>query len=405
MLSFRITLETLTPLFLGGAEARGAPELRPPAFRGALRYWLRAAIGGNGHNALEKMRELEGRVFGSAGDGNDGSSSTILIRNGAQNFKTVSYSQIVEAHKTPDGKVKIGKTGLSYLFFAARSTRNEPERSGLSGTFEIVMQARFALSSEKAEMRQAYAALWLLTHIGGLGSRAKRGGGNIQVIKIDPIPQFATDLPLLIGATSPVSLAQELTKGISVAKKWLNVPSNDKETYLPDFDVLDTNTCKIWVIDKEFDTSLDALNSLGLIYQGFRKWRKPDYDTVKNAMKTGQNLVQPVQRAAFGLPIPYLYRSLDKDQSILQANDFDRRASPISFRVLKLANKKFALVVVWFKSRFLPSQQKLKLIHHKAERFGNAPSDTIINDFLTGKDNQNQSSLQDKGWKLIEVIL
>jgi CRISPR-associated protein Cmr1 len=43
-----VTLETVTPLFLGGAEAQDRnkpPELRPPAFRGALRYWLQAVLG------------------------------------------------------------------------------------------------------------------------------------------------------------------------------------------------------------------------------------------------------------------------------------------------------------------------------------------------------------------------
>ena len=44
--SLTVTLETVTPPFLGGADPRGAPELRPPAFRGAMRYWLRAALGG-----------------------------------------------------------------------------------------------------------------------------------------------------------------------------------------------------------------------------------------------------------------------------------------------------------------------------------------------------------------------
>ena len=44
-----ISLETTTPLFLGGAYSRpdishsGDPELHPPTFRGALRYWLRQA--------------------------------------------------------------------------------------------------------------------------------------------------------------------------------------------------------------------------------------------------------------------------------------------------------------------------------------------------------------------------
>lgn len=34
----KLTLETVTPLFLGGADPRGAPELRPPSLRGAMRY-------------------------------------------------------------------------------------------------------------------------------------------------------------------------------------------------------------------------------------------------------------------------------------------------------------------------------------------------------------------------------
>lgn len=39
-----VKLETVTPLFLGGAEPRGEPELRPPAFRGAMRHWLQVEV-------------------------------------------------------------------------------------------------------------------------------------------------------------------------------------------------------------------------------------------------------------------------------------------------------------------------------------------------------------------------
>jgi CRISPR-associated protein Cmr1 len=42
-MSVELTLETVTPLFLGGALHQ--PELRPASVRGALRYWLRAALG------------------------------------------------------------------------------------------------------------------------------------------------------------------------------------------------------------------------------------------------------------------------------------------------------------------------------------------------------------------------
>ena len=45
MPSITFDLETVTPLFLSGADQTIA-ELRPPAFRGALRYWFRALAGG-----------------------------------------------------------------------------------------------------------------------------------------------------------------------------------------------------------------------------------------------------------------------------------------------------------------------------------------------------------------------
>ena len=39
------TLQTITPLFLAGADQTKA-ELRAPSFRGLMRYWQRALVGG-----------------------------------------------------------------------------------------------------------------------------------------------------------------------------------------------------------------------------------------------------------------------------------------------------------------------------------------------------------------------
>ena len=35
----------ITPAFLGGANPKGTPELRPPTIKGALRFWWRAQRG------------------------------------------------------------------------------------------------------------------------------------------------------------------------------------------------------------------------------------------------------------------------------------------------------------------------------------------------------------------------
>lgn len=36
------TLKVLTPMFMGGADPEGAPELRAASIRGAMRFWFRA---------------------------------------------------------------------------------------------------------------------------------------------------------------------------------------------------------------------------------------------------------------------------------------------------------------------------------------------------------------------------
>jgi len=57
-------LETVTPLFLGGADPRGEPELRAASFRGALRFWLRALLGGMiGDKNLDALHQAEATVF------------------------------------------------------------------------------------------------------------------------------------------------------------------------------------------------------------------------------------------------------------------------------------------------------------------------------------------------------
>jgi len=60
------TLRTLTPLFLAGADQTTA-ELRAPSFRGILRYWQRALVGGL--VPLETVKNIETTVFGATDTG------------------------------------------------------------------------------------------------------------------------------------------------------------------------------------------------------------------------------------------------------------------------------------------------------------------------------------------------
>ncbi len=54
--------ETITPMFLSGADGR-TPELRPPSIKGMMRFWWRAL---HGHLAIEKLKEKEAEIFGAS---------------------------------------------------------------------------------------------------------------------------------------------------------------------------------------------------------------------------------------------------------------------------------------------------------------------------------------------------
>jgi len=148
-----ITLETVTPLFLAGAEPRGTPELRAPAFRGALRYWLRAALGGAiGDQNLKGLHRLESAVFGST----DGGSPIHLRLHGS----------------LAPTKAKI---------LPHKEGRQAGERPAFREGQQFELQMRLLRSTEAAVWQAACSALELALTFGGIGLRSRRGYGTLRI--------------------------------------------------------------------------------------------------------------------------------------------------------------------------------------------------------------------------------
>ncbi len=388
-------IEAVTPLFLGGADPRGQPELRPPAFRGTLRYWLRAALGGVlGDDDLAGLREAEAKVFGSASE-NRAAASPVTVRiEGSSALSTVSYSELTGSRQRQQQKGHTVRAGLAYLFFAAR----QPERKALTGSFYL--QLRLRPGQSDGALQKAYAALWLLTHLGGVGSRVRRGAGAVQAVdqNFAPIP----DLPLPVQARTPQQLVDELQTGLRKIQQVLG------EAYSPDvqkpseFDIIHPNTCRIWVLDSVYQQWYDALDEIGRCFSEFRNRRRPDYEVLRGVIARNESLSQPVQRAAFGLPLPLYYRS-PSQQVTLQSCRHDRRASPLVIRAVRLAGGQYTVLLVWFQSRFLPDGDKLVLKKGKNELAkGPVPDDALISTFITGPDPVKRS-LRDRGLHLLQV--
>ncbi len=172
-LSLTVTLETVTPLFLGGAKPKDEPpELRPPAFRGVMRYWWRAALGGViGDRNLEGLHKLETVVFGSVGYG-----SSVALRLRPVAAGLMSQDEKILPHKE-------GPRAGSRKAFASNQR------------FELKML--MPRSEDTGVWEAASAALRLALTFGGAGLRSRRGLGTLKVIQ--------SSSPALVPL-SPVSL-------------------------------------------------------------------------------------------------------------------------------------------------------------------------------------------------------
>lgn len=163
MQSVTVEVKTVTPLFLGGADPRGQPELRPPAFRGAMRYWYRAVLGGViGDRDLKSLRKLEQEVFG---DTECGSPFSIQIQLKAD-------LKPILPHKTSSG---------------SRMAFSEGQQ------FQVIL--RTSRPVDPLVWVNVCMAFNLAVGLGGLGLRSRRGAGSLQVIgSSDPslIPIFPT---------------------------------------------------------------------------------------------------------------------------------------------------------------------------------------------------------------------
>jgi CRISPR-associated protein Cmr1 len=372
MTKIELKVETVTPMFLGGADQQ--PEFRPASLRGALRFWLRAALGGVlGDQYLDDLHRREALVFGEAERG-----SAIVLR-------------------TPDpprtGIVQeLNQQGIGYLWFSMKGRGQGPRQAISAGAaWRVFLQQR---GSNPQLISRAAESFWLLAQLGSLGARSRRGAGSIQ---IKQEMNWPTDVPSpIVAATTPDALQTELAAGLRVIRnnlaQWMGATPAavimDSE-----YNVLHPNCCKIWVVNKTFRHWRDGLEAVGAAMQSFRS-RFPlhrystvpnDYLNVKTAMQGG-NLAQPVQRAAFGLPIVFYFSSLRGQRGTLEGDEHARRASPLWIRVTQLANGQFVVVITTFYARLLAAGERLKLKRQGPPARVSAPGWQALDLFLANLD-------------------
>lgn len=383
-----VTLETVTPLFLGGADLRGAPELRAPSFRGALRYWLRAALGGicgDDDCGLAAVREAEARVLGST-EAKWGGASAIVIRVKGDLPESKEYQRGRAVRVQKYGKEIPQPTGRDYLYWSMPGFRGEPNRQYYpdSSRFSLELRIRPGVPDGPQALQEAVAALWLLVQLGGVGSRSRRTGGSLSVLE----PKQVDGLNFVLRSTAPKEIAQELGQGLTAVRRVFQQGHGTREPSSPsEFDVLHPQICKVWVLGM-WQSSAEAIEAVGAAMRDFRTYREPDHTEVARWL-TGTP-IETIERSVFGLPLQFRY-SDGGPQGIVQGRTrprekaIDRRASPLWLKISKTKQGAYVGVATLFISRFLPAGEQL---HEQREKGPALPPSTdysLIEEFIVEK--------------------
>jgi CRISPR-associated protein Cmr1 len=155
MRKLTVELETVTPLLSYGAYTNEL-ELRPTAFRGALRFWLRAALGGVTDD-LDLIKKAEANVFGNTEGG-----GSVAIRVYSKNELSSKKYDLLPHHaagkRMPIDGYDPGR--LLYLTFTQQQ-------------------------GDEATYLAASKSLALLLTYGGVGRRSRRGFGHLHVSPTD----------------------------------------------------------------------------------------------------------------------------------------------------------------------------------------------------------------------------
>ena len=338
MNTVRFECEVVTPMFMAGADQERA-ELRAPSIKGSLRWWFRAA---NANLGLNDLAKKEADVFGSTEK-----TSAVKVR--------ISFDEryienwIGNDIKTDEGlnfkpneerRITGDDSGIAFLFYSTLLRKDKHgEVKQQRGYFKPGFRFILELSSSKKEaLKSATEAFWLLSFLGGMGSRSRRGAGNVCIHRIEGVQHFAVTEPFLVGATNAEELKVILEKGI----KMIRPGSTNASSFTSLAGV------RVIILNKPFSRWKDALNEVGSKYEEYR-FKRRSY---------------PAVGASFGMPVMH-----DKGNVKLVPEDAEgeRFASPLHFKVWKAGQFYFAGIVCLHSNLY---SSNVKVVRKKRVRDG-----------------------------------
>ncbi|HHM20795.1 MAG TPA: type III-B CRISPR module RAMP protein Cmr1, partial [Bacteroidetes bacterium] len=120
------TCETITPMFIAGADGK-TPELRAPGIKGALRFWWRAV---NGHLSLKELKKREAEIFGGT---DPARRSRVVVRVLEKSKEKIKISN------TPHHRNGYCKRGNTNCNFRGGQCTKAKERHAVLYNFDLIV--------------------------------------------------------------------------------------------------------------------------------------------------------------------------------------------------------------------------------------------------------------------------
>lgn len=357
----------VTPMFIGDAEQH-AGAVRPPAIKGALRFWWRAmnwaaALRQKGNHevaALEMLHEREAHLFGSAGDERSGGQGIFIVNVVEATDLYPLDSEYFIHQLTPGHKYLLGQ-GLY-----DRGNRESPEkirRSALNtGTFAVRLVFRNGRHID--DIKSVVNALVLFGLLGGLGSRVRRGFGSVSIVSMsgnttfDRLPTDAEGYGQAIGRLvgDRASLPSDL-------------PPHTAFSQASRIDVSLQGT-DAWSLLGQIGSKMQLYRSYGRrdregVYkvgdQRALQLFRQDHDLVYRIATDPRSCKASAhpERVVFGLPHNYFFSQRGVNKVDVNGETSLRRASPLFIHMHQFPNGHCVAVQTMMPAQFLPKGEKI----------------------------------------------
>lgn len=387
----QVVLKFVTPAFIAGYDNRNSAEFRISSLKGLLRFWWRAY---QNFSDTTELYDNESRIFGNT----ERRSKVSISLRSSQQLRTEQLSNLAPP---------IGYLGYGPIIYDNNTRLFKTARPCISSN--QVVELQFNFNSDKDEMISVYNALWLLTHLGGIGSRSRRGFGSMQC---SIVKDTDSELELIVKSKTVEEFRGHLESGFKF------IFAKTKPSHkggLPAFSSFSSHA-KVYIFNQVFKDWQSALQAIGQEFLNYRSNRPhqlittiagKDYSLVcgPSGFMSTQSISSAPMRLAFGLPHNYFSSSRKRGgtppfQAEFVANlgdeDFARRASPLIFHVAELEAhqsgiNQCCIVITWLRSQFLPVNAGIKAVLPPDRPSGftgkeipnlNVPSDQAISDFL-----------------------